>query len=192
MRPRPAHVAHVRVSGAARAESARRSRPARARARRGARPPGSRRVSRQAAAVTGLCENVKPWMKPPAPRRASTIALAHQHRRPPACSRPLMPLPQVTRSGATPLHSMPNQAPGAAEAGHHLVVDVEDAVAGADLPGLARVLLGRHRRSRGCAQDRLGDEGRHRLRALAQDHRLELVRAGDLARRDRSCPSGQW
>ena len=69
----------------------------------------------------------------------------------------------------------------ASEARHHLVVDVDDAVAGADLPGLSCVLPGRHRSARGGAEHGLGDERGHRLRTLAQDHGLELVGAGDTA-----------
>ena len=65
-------------------------------------------MARQAAAVTGLWENVKPWVKPPARCRASTTRpLARTA--PTGMYPPLMPLPQVMRSGDAP--ARPNQAP---------------------------------------------------------------------------------
>jgi hypothetical protein len=72
-------------------------------------------------------------------------------------------------------------APGAAESRHHLVGDEQHAVAPADLGEPGPVAVGRHERAAGRADDRLGHDGRHRLRALATDHLLDRVRAGERA-----------
>ena len=60
--------------------------------------------------MTGLCEKVKPWVKPPAASTASTMRpLARTA--PTGMYPPLMPFPQVTMSGLTPLHSIAKKRP---------------------------------------------------------------------------------
>ena len=64
--------------------------------------------------------------------------------------------------------------PGAAEAGHHLVGDEDDAVAVADLPH-ARHIAGRGHHDAGGAGNRFQDDRGDRCRALVGDESLEVV-----------------
>ena len=69
---------------------------------------------------------------------------------------------------------------GAAEAGHHLVRDQQDAVTVADLAHQRHEVVGRHDHPAG-AEHRLHDEGGDRIRALEGDLVLDGGRA-ELAR----------
>jgi hypothetical protein len=72
---------------------------------------------------------------------------------------------------------------GAPEAGHHLVGDQQHAVPSADLGQPRPVLLRRDQRPAARADDRLGDDGGHRLGPLVSDDSLDLVDAPDAAAR---------
>ena len=94
--------------------------------------------------------------------------LAGQHRahRHVAAAHPLAAGDEVG-DGAAPLDAEP--AAGAAEAGHDLVVDVDDPMAAAGLAHAPGVVVGGHGRPGGGAQDGLGDEGGDRARPFARD-----------------------
>jgi hypothetical protein len=64
-------------------------------------------------------------------------------------------------------------ATGTAEARHDLVDDQQHPVAPADLGHGGEVVVGRHQHAAGGADHRLGDERRHRVGALGDDHGLE-------------------
>jgi hypothetical protein len=72
----------------------------------------------------------------------------------------------------------PEPAPGASEAGDHVVADEEHVVAVADLPDPAEVALRRDDHPSAPSLHRLGDEGGHGLRALSEDGLLEQVCGG--------------
>ena len=65
-------------------------------------------------------------------------------------------------------------AAGPSEAGHHLVGDQQHAVSRADLGDRRPVVVGRHDRAEGGADDRLGEERGHPTGARVADRGVEL------------------
>ena len=100
-----------------------------------------------------------------------------------------MPFAIVMMSGTTSQCSQANQLAGAAEAGHHLVADQQDAVAVADLADRLQVAVGRDD-DPVRAGDRLEDDGGDGVRALVHEDLLE-VRAAGADRARIGWPAGQ-
>lgn len=73
--------------------------------------------------------------------------------------------------------------PGAAEAGHHVVGDQQDAVAAADVGDRRPVLVDRRDAATGRSDDRFRDKGRDRVHASLGNQPLEVGGAGHGAAR---------